>query len=253
MIEISSFSNPRYKFFKSLAKSRNRKKEALFVMEGREELDMAHSKSIRPQSVLFSESYIKAEELTKRYGYEIDLICLTKPLFDELTYQNVPGNYIGIFKTWHRSLDELKPDQVTVVLESPEKPGNLGAILRTCEAAGITNVLVTDTEIDLFNPNVIRNSRGAFLSVNAVFCSNGEALDWLGQNKIKVYATSIAPNSIDYRQALKGGPLAYVFGSEAKGISEFWKESAQAITIPMKGTLDSLNLSVAVGIVLFNQ
>ena len=112
---------------------------------------------------------------------------------------------------------------------------------------------LTDAEIDLFNPNVIRNSRGALLIVNAVFCSNGEALDWLGQNKIKVYATSIAPNSIDYRQALKGGPLAYVFGSEAKGISEFWKESAQAITIPMKGTLDSLNLSVAVGIVLFNQ
>ena len=81
MIEISSFSNPRYKFFKSLAQSRNRKKKELFIMEGREELDMAHAKLIRPQSVLFSEAYINTEELIERYGHEMDLICLTCLLY----------------------------------------------------------------------------------------------------------------------------------------------------------------------------
>jgi TrmH family RNA methyltransferase len=252
MIEITSFSNTKYKYFKSLGKSRNRKKEGVFLMEGREELDMAHIRSIVPETVLFCESYISPVEIQERYGEQIDKVKLSKPLFDELTYQNVPGNYLGLFRVWHSPIESMEVDTRTVILEAVEKPGNLGAILRTCEAAGIANVVVTESQIDLFNPNVIRNSRGAFLNVKTAFTSNEAAKAWCVAEGLAVYATSLDKEAIDFRDVDRGRSVVFVFGGEAQGISDFWKTNAQLITIPMQGTVDSLNLSVSVGIVLFN-
>ena len=254
MTNISSFSNPRFKYLKSLSKSRNRKKEEVFIMEGREELDLALKSGLQPRIVVFTESYVSVDYISDTYGSSrIEIIQITKPLFDDLAYQKVPKNYIAVFDAWTFDLNEIATKEKLVVLEGLEKPGNLGAILRTCSAAGINNVIVTESDIDLFNPNVIRNSRGALFNVNVIFTSNKELLGFLRTNDYTILATSIEGSSKNYRSVIYDGNKAIVFGSESKGITSFWLEnSEERIMIPMSGNQDSLNLSVSVGVILFS-
>ncbi|GAB5537987.1 MAG: RNA methyltransferase [Salibacteraceae bacterium] len=220
-------------------------------MEGREELDMALTMNIVPKSVVFCPSYVSVDEVLQRYGEEIEILSVSKSLFDALAYQKVPGNYMAIFASWTHNLEKMKPGGTTVILEGIEKPGNLGAIIRTCEAAGVENILVTEADIDLFNPNVIRNSRGSFFNVNTAFCSNDEAMNWVKKHGISIYATSIAENSVDFRSIADSDRKAFVFGPESSGLSDYWLKGSTVVTIPMHGSVDSLNLSVSVGIVLF--
>ncbi|MEZ4721921.1 MAG: TrmH family RNA methyltransferase [Flavobacteriales bacterium] len=252
MLEITSFSNPRYKQLKSLAKSRNRKKEGLFIAEGRPELDVAIRTGIVPVLAIFCEAYISYNELISLVGDKVEVLQLSKALFDDLVYQQVPGNFIIQFKSWECGIEALSNSGDVVVLESLEKPGNLGAILRTCDAAGVKDVIVCESDIDLFNPNVIRNSRGAAFTVNVVFCSNDEALGYLKSRNLPVYAAALSDAAVDYSDVKDDGPKALIFGAESKGLSEFWmNKSDKQIIIPMLGTVDSLNLSVSAAVILF--
>ena len=132
-----------------------------------------------------------------------------------------------------------------------EKPGNLGAILRTCDSVGIKSILLTETEIDFFNPNVLRNSRGGFISINAVFCTNSEALEAINKHALTSYATIISDQSTHYKVLDRDAKTAIIFGAESKGLGEFWARNADNhISIPMLGVVDSLNLSVSVGMIL---
>jgi RNA methyltransferase, TrmH family len=253
MIQITSFTNARFKYFRSLAKSRTRKREGVFIMEGRPELDLAIKSGLSPLSVLYCESYLGLKEIEAIVNVsEVELIHLSKALFDELAYQTIPGNFLMAFRSWNTSIESISKQDVTVIIEAVEKPGNLGAILRTCDAVGIKNVLVTETEVDLFNPNVIRNSRGAVFTVNAVFCTNEQALDLVKTQGAEVYAAVLSGKAVDYKIVANEANKAIVFGAESRGLSSFWFENANHhIIIPMRGVVDSLNVSVSVAVILY--
>ncbi|MCT4622775.1 MAG: RNA methyltransferase, partial [Schleiferiaceae bacterium] len=162
-------------------------------------------------------------------------------------------NVIALTEMKSTSLSEVKlPDNpLIVVLETVEKPGNLGAVLRSADGAGVDLVLVCDQQLDIFNANVIRNSLGGFFNVPMVSCTSEHAIEFLNENGIQVLATYLEASVPYYSQDMKK-PTALIMGSEAFGISETWiKASDQNIVIPMEGVIDSLNVSNAASIVMF--
>lgn len=251
-LEISSFSNPKYKELKALSKSRNRKQANVFLMEGRPELDIAFRLGWEPNLLVYTDSYIDAHELQKVAGTsKARVIKVSKALFDDLAYQRVPNNFIAQFNARHYSLDSVSVNSPIVVLESVEKPGNLGAILRTCDGAGIKTVLVTESEIDLYNPNVLRNSRGAAFSVETVFCSNEQALAFIKKNGLVPYAAALTEKAKDFKSIEPTTNAALILGAESTGLSDFWMENAiEHLVIPMRGVVDSLNVSVSAAILI---
>ena len=249
---IESFSNPKYKYLLSLSKSKTRKKDGVFLMEGRIENDLAIRSGHHPQMVAFSEAYISQDEIEGLIGSaRPQFIQLSKSLFDSLSYQHVPNNYICVFPSFSYVLETMSEEGPYVVIEKVEKPGNLGAILRTCDALGIKNIIATESPVDLFNPNILRNSRGAVFTTTCVFTSNEKALEFFGQKECKIYSAALSEKAKDYRKIETLDRNVYVFGSEANGLSEFWlKNSDDNIIIPMNGAVDSLNVSVSVAIIL---
>jgi len=249
MVFIESFSNARFKWLKGLAKSRNRRKEGLFLMEGRVELELALRLGHTPRLIAFTSSYITQIEF-RSFGFdpnEVEWIALSKALFDTLAYQQVPGNFIAVFPTFEPALEQ--EGGLMAVLEGVEKPGNLGAILRTCDALGIKQVIVTNSEIDLFNPNVIRNSRGAIFTVKCAFFSNEQAKDFLRSSKRSIVAAALTEDAVKYTSLDQTDAMALVMGAESKGLTDFWMLIAdQKVVIPMLGAVDSLNLSVSFAI-----
>lgn len=249
---IESFSNPKYKYLLSLSKSKTRKKDGVFLMEGRPELDLALRCGHQPQMVIYCEAYILWQAIEPMLGNaRPQVIALSKALFDSLSYQNVPNNFMCVFPAFSVSLDEMQVNGPTVVLENIEKPGNLGAILRTCDALGVKNLIVTESLVDLFNPNILRNSRGAVFTTQCVFTTNEKALAFLRAHHKSIYCAALSQESTAYNSVRADENTAFVFGSEAKGLSEFWLGHAdQCIIIPMLGEVDSLNVSVSVAIIL---
>ncbi|MEX2597762.1 MAG: TrmH family RNA methyltransferase [Salibacteraceae bacterium] len=248
---IESFSNPQYKFLKSLSKSRNRRKEERFLMEGRPELDVAFQQGLKPELIAYCDFYISEVELAKLISNsDFQLLHLKKELFESITYQHVRGNFLAVFSSFYHRLDDIDVDGDLLILEKVEKPGNLGAILRTADALGYKTVICTETEIDLFNPNVLRNSRGALFGLKTVFASNEQTLEFLEKNNFKIYAAALTDQAEDYRMIRDiNEKLALIFGSESKGLSDFWLYCAhQHVIIPMHGVVDSLNLSVTLAI-----
>ena len=222
-------------------------------MEGRPELDHAFAKSLKAKTIAYCDFYTSLEviqNITNTDG--VELLHLSKAVFDDLTYQNVPGNFLVVFESWKNELSDLDPGKLTIMLESTEKPGNLGAILRTCDAMGVKQIVVSESEIDLFNPNVLRNSRGGLFNTSVVFCSNQEAFDWLEGNGIKTFAAVLSEKSVAYKTIDKSRIGALLFGSESSGLSEFWLQidNIENVIIPMDGIVDSLNLSVSVAVLL---
>ncbi len=220
-------------------------------MEGRPELDIAFNSHLVPQTIVYCDSYTSLEDLST-FSAKGDgkLLKLSRALFDDLAYQHVPGNFMAVFESRNYSLNDLSGNAPLVVLESVEKPGNLGAILRTCDALGIQELIVTETAMDLYNPNVLRNSRGAAFTVKTVFCSNEEALSYIKAHHILPMAAALTLGAKDYRE-LSSGKHAYVFGPESTGLSDFWLENAsEHLVIPMRGVVDSLNVSVSAAILL---
>lgn len=251
IVEISSFSNPRIKYLKSLGKSRNRKREELFMMEGRPELDHAFNRGLKPKMIAFCDSYISYNEIESLAGnLHCEILQLSKAVFDDLTYQNVSGNFLAVFESWTNSLSSLNPDLFTIVLEGLEKPGNLGAIIRTCDALGVKQVIVSSSEIDLFNPNVLRNSRGGVFNVNVVFTENEETVEYITSNALHAYAAVLSDQAKPLELVKNQKVDVVVFGPESSGLSNFWLDQPlQHVIIPMIGIVDSLNLSVSVAII----
>ena len=219
-------------------------------MEGREELDLALKLGHQPLELYYSLAYITKEEVSSfTLGDHCQPVVLSKSLFDAIAYQKVPGNYMAVFPAFEHALDDLNEHELCVVLEKVEKPGNLGAILRTCDALGVGKLILTETEIDLFNPNVIRNSRGAVFTVSCSISTNQELKSMFQKAGRKSIATALTPSAIPYQQSQRVTPCALIFGSESLGLSDFWLEHAdETVIIPMRGQVDSLNVSVSVGI-----
>lgn len=255
---ISSLQNPLLKNIGTLLeKARERRKQALFVAEGLIEVGMALRAGYQIEHLLYNPDLTTADQIDQLLQYQPQaihqLIQVTEPVMEKIAYRaNVP-NVVAVFQSPSSTLAnlQLKENPIVLVLETVEKPGNLGAILRTADAAGVNAVLLCDPQTDWYNPNVIRASLGAVFTVPTFSISATEAMDWLLQKKIQIVATHLEASFPYYDTDLRG-PVAIVMGTEADGISTFWSEKAhQRVIIPMYGQVDSMNVSVSTAILLF--
>lgn len=256
MIQISSLQNNRIRdILKLTGKARERRLQNRFVIEGARELSLALAGSYMPESVFV------CPELFRRCDYpevlkEIDPLTLfevTEAVFQKIAYREGSDGIIAVAHTkTHRPEDLLLPEKpFLIVLESIEKPGNLGAVLRTADAAGADAVMVCDLLTDIYNPNVIRSSVGCLFTVPVAIADNASALRFLRERGIRTLAAELNASRW-YHECDLTGATAIVMGTEADGLTSFWLEQADdRIKIPMRGKIDSLNVSVSTAILTF--
>lgn len=266
MEPISSLQNPKVKHLVALQqKSSERRKARLFVVEGQRELMHCFNAGFSIESIYYCPSIMNAgdtEEL-HRSNSDVDAESLLKKaescfevspsVYNKIAYRGGTEGIIAVVRTQERQLADLDTTDfpLFVVLEKVEKPGNLGAILRSADAAGATGVIVCDPLTDLFNPNLIRSSIGAVFTVPIVACSSEECITWLKQNGISILTAQLQDSKLYYDTDMQR-PTAIVMGTEATGLTPQWREAADAhIRIPMLGNLDSLNVSVSAAILLY--
>ncbi len=181
------------------------------------------------------------------------LVQLPAFLYEKAAFRGSTEGVIGVMRSRELSLSDLtaNPSPLIAVLEGVEKPGNLGAILRSADAAGADAVLICDPLTDLYNPNLIRSSVGAVFTVPTVCCTSEEAIAWLKEHSIRIYTAQLQDSVLYYDSPMRGG-TAIAIGTEDTGLSEIWRRAADAhIRIPMKGRLDSLNASASAAILLY--
>lgn len=255
---ITSAQNPKIKQLLALQeKSRLRRETGLFVVEGRRETERCAEAGFAIDSVFFCpeilgmpvEKVVPAASDAKSPR----LFEVTREIYDKLAYRGGTEGIIAEVRTRTISLEDLqlKQNPLIVVLESVEKPGNLGAVLRSADAAGADAVIICDPLTDLFNPNLVRASTGAIFSVQTVCCSSEEATTWLQSKGIQILTAQLQDSSLYYDTDMTCG-TAIVIGTEATGLTDIWRKAANKhIRIPMLGITDSLNASVSAAILLF--
>lgn len=248
---IESLQNPKIKnLLKLQEKSRERKKQGLFVVEGIQENQLAMDAGYVPiEFFICSDIFFHSLDITIFVHHEV-----SKSLYEKIAYRGTTGGIIGIYKTKTKKLSDVRLPENTliVVLESVEKPGNLGAVLRTSDGAGVDLVVVCDPLVDFFNPNVIRSSVGTVFTNQLVSTTKEELVAWLKKENIRIFSTFLKPNTKSLYDMDFSKSSALVFGTEAFGLSEFWvKNSDELIKIPMNGKVDSLNVSNAAAICIY--
>lgn len=252
MENIISTTNPKIQLMNSLRdKSSKRKEKELCLVDGLREIKEALKNKVEIEQIFYCEQLVDNFEEIKNLGQE--LTKLSKEAFLKICYKDSPDGVVALIKTKNKSLKDLKvtKNSLFLVLEAVEKPGNLGAILRTAQASGVSGIILNNQQTDIFNPNVIRASQGFVFSVPVVEANFLETLEFFRENKITSFATSLlAKNS--YIKGNYSKASALIFGTEADGLSLDWQEKAdELIKIPMIGEMDSLNVSVSVALVVF--
>ncbi len=246
---ISSKTNPKIKNLIKLQKASERREQNRILIEGQREIERAQASGFEIEQLYVCETLLRGPVKIKATFTE----TVTDEVFDKIAYREGSDGLLAVALPKRKSLNELEPkkDALIIVLETVEKPGNLGAVMRTADAAGVDAVIVADPTTDLFNPNAIRASIGCIFSVPVYTCSSKECINWLKKNGITIYCTYLKA-SIDYLDADFRKASAIVMGTESTGISNAWVEAAdQNIIIPMNGIADSLNVSVTTAIVTF--
>lgn len=243
-------------------KSAVRKKNGLFVAEGRREVSLALTRNFEPLHVLLCEDLFENDP---DYPVGTDesvthpITMVSRVVYNKIAYRKDTEGVMMIGKQHMHGIRELAMPEnpLILVLEGVEKPGNLGAILRTADAAGVTAIILADCKTDLYNPNAIRASLGCVFTVPVAICSSGEVICWLNDLKIKdtekpgIFLASLQTNA-SYFEANMKGPTVIAFGAEDKGLSAGWDTKAfKSIRIPMAGSIDSLNVSASVAILCF--
>lgn len=243
---ITSVQNARIKHVVALQqKSSLRREEGLFVVEGQREIEhcIACGYEIEELFVLNTISYTGHSPAT----------LVSPQVYEKMAYRESTEGIIAVAKTkQHRLKDlSLKDNPLIVVLERVEKPGNLGAILRSAEAAGVDAVIVCDPLTDLYNPNLIRASIGGVFNVPVAVCTSEECIAFLKQRHITILTAQLQ-DSYEYYDYDMRPATAIVMGTESTGLTQQWREAADAhIRIPMLGRLDSLNVSVSAAILMY--
>lgn len=259
MIEARFISSPQNPLIKELVllqkKNSARKEQGIFLVEGIRELEIAIKKGYSLDSLFFCPeiiSRVKLDEIIDSSNCK-KLYEISTAAFEKVAVREGTEGIIALLKEKSHQLDNLPKhnNPIYLVLEAVEKPGNLGAILRSADAASISGLIVCDPRVDVYNPNVIRSSVGGVFCVPTAVCTKEEALAYFNENSVAVYATNLAGaenyHLIDYK-----GPSAIVVGTEADGLGPFWLEnSKQNVKIPMLGVIDSLNVSNAAAILMF--
>ncbi|MCX6795548.1 MAG: RNA methyltransferase [Candidatus Falkowbacteria bacterium] len=252
MENITSISNPKIKLLMTLrTKSAKRKEAGLFLIDGLREVKEAIRNGLIIEQLFYCEQLVDNFKEIQNLGQE--LTKLSKEAFLKVCYKESPDGVIALAKAVSKSLKDLKvtKNSIFLVLEAVEKPGNLGAILRTARAGGVSGIILNNQQTDIFNPNVIRASQGFVFAIPVVEANTKETIDFFAKNKVKSFATSLRAKK-SYIKADYSGPSAFVFGTEADGLSDYWQNSAsELIKIPMMREMDSLNVSVSAALVVF--
>lgn len=258
MKEITSVQNP---FIKQLIllreKSRNRKKEGVFAIEGEREIQLAIQGNYVLETILFQKE-IFPEEKVKRLlsgrNKEVQTICISKEVYEKLTYRSSTEGIIAVAKSKSHLLKDVEfkdNNPLILVAEAPEKPGNIGALLRTADAAGIDAVLIANPKTDLYNPNIIRSSVGCVFTTSVAMGTTAEIISFLKQKNIKIFCAALSASK-PYTEILFKEASAIVVGTEDEGLTDEWlQNSHQNIIIPMEGVIDSMNVSVAAAVLIF--
>lgn len=261
---ISSLQNSKIKRLVALQqKGAERRKAGVFVVEGQRELMHCMAAGYVVEAVYYCPEVLHAadREGLHRSNADVDAQRLlegapvayevTRAVYDKVAYRGGTEGIVAEVRPRALSLADLPADGLYVVLESVEKPGNLGAILRSADAAGATGVIVCDPRTDLYNPNLIRSSIGAVFTVKTVACTTEECIEWLKANGVAILTAQLQDSNLYYDTDMRR-PTAIVMGTEATGLTPQWRKAADAhIRIPMLGNLDSLNVSVSAAILLF--
>lgn len=250
---ITSTQNPKIKTLLALEKPRERRKQGLFVIEGRKEITLALEAGYRIGNLFFCEELISRDELAAFGTDNRLLIPVSREVFDKIAIRENSGGLLAVAEQKVHRLEDvaLSETPLVLILESVEKPGNLGAILRTADAAGLDAVIICDTRTDFYNPNVIRSSVGCIFTTQVAAATSEETLAWLKMKGITPYSTYLKASkpyhTVDFRKS-----SAIVMGTEATGLSDTWTTPDQnPIIIPMQGRIDSMNVSTAAAVVVF--
>ena len=254
MKHISSIQNPEIKHVLQLQeKSRLRKKTGTFVIEGLRELQLAQEGGYEILNLYFDENLI-AYEVLKSFAKSNTVFCsVSKEVYEKMAYRDSTEGVLAIAKAKNHSIDGLKlpKNPLVVVAESIEKPGNIGAILRTCDAAKVDAFFIANPTSDLYNPNVIRSSVGCVFTNQIVLGNNEEIIAFLKSKNIQIFSATLQNSNAYHLENYTQG-TALIVGTEATGLTEIWrKESHQNINIPMLGKIDSMNVSVAAAILIY--
>lgn len=250
MIDISSLQNPRVKQIVKLRDDKKqRQSDGLMLVEGYDEISLALAAGYLPRTLFI------APELVRRdiQNVAAEIFTVSPAVFEKMSFRENPDGWLGVFPIPRTSLEDLKLGEspLIIVAESVEKPGNLGAILRTADAARVDAVLVCDPRVDAYSPNVVRASRGTIFTVPVVETKNAQALVYLQQRGIRILAATPSAQAEFTRQDLRL-PLAVVVGTEDEGLSDFWMSQADVkVKIPMLGKVNSLNVSIATALIIY--
>lgn len=256
---ITSAQNPKIKLLLELQeKSKTRRKEGLFVVEGRRELLHCIESGYQVHTLFVCREILNDNNLEEILhaldgNAQAGIFEISSQLYNKVAYRGGTEGVIAELKCKDHGLEDLdiKENPIVVVLESVEKPGNLGAILRSADASGVDAVIVCDPLTDLYNPNLIRSSIGAIFTVPVAAASSEDTIQWLKERDIKIYTAQLQNSEWYYDTDMKGA-TAIVMGTEATGLTNVWRNAADAhIKIPMLGRLDSLNVSVSAAILMY--
>lgn len=253
MKQITSTQNP---FIKSLVhlqeKAKARKQSGTFLMEGKREISIAVKGGYEIETLLFLPE-ICSEAEAEQLAEHADLIVINKEVYQKLAYRDTTEGILAVAKTKSLQLSDLKLSENPLILiaEAPEKPGNIGALLRTADAANLDAVIIANPKSDLYNPNIVRSSVGCLFTNQIATGTTSEIIAFLKERKINFYCATLQ-NSTPYHTQDYKMPTALVVGTEATGLTEEWRtEATQNIIIPMQGEIDSMNVSVAAAILIF--
>lgn len=255
MKEITSIQNSYIKsLIKLQEKARERKKLGLFIIEGKREVTLAIESDYEFDTILFYPDLISDNEILHLFNSNINRIEISKEVYQKLAYRDSTEGIIAVTKAKDFSLNTItfkNENPLILIAEGIEKPGNIGAILRTADAANVDAVFIADAKSDLYNSNIIRSSVGCVFTNQIAVATSQEIISFLQEKKIHIFAATLQ-NSNEYHQENYTKPTAIVVGTEATGLTEIWRENAtQNINIPMQGKIDSMNVSVAAAIVVF--
>lgn len=251
---ITSLKNPRIRHLQNLDKPRNRREHQQFVIEGIREVSLAQQAGYELSELYLSDSIYRPDPAYPINLKNLEVIDISSEVFGKLAYRERTGGVLAIASVKSTSLAHLSPkaNPVYLILENVEKPGNIGAMLRTADAAAADAVIVCDPATDFFNPNVIRSSVGCVFTVPLASGTNEEVYQWLKARGVVGFAAALTDQSQPYHQHDYSKGCAFILGAEAEGLSGFWLQHADhQVIIPMRGQIDSMNVSNAAAVLIF--
>lgn len=238
-------------------KSRLRKQTQTFLIEGLREISLAIQGNYVIQTILVATSIIDnaaIEKLLNSVNYHIEVIEISNDVYQKLALRESTEGILAVAKSKDLTLNSIlfkNKNPLILVAEAPEKPGNIGAFLRTADAAGLDAVLIANPKTDIYNPNIIRSSIGCVFTTQIATGTTSEIISFLKEHHINLYAAALTA-SVEYQTVDYTKPSAIIVGTEATGLTDEWlQNTSKNIIIPMRGAIDSMNVSVSAAIILF--